>query len=79
MRRNNLSSPTEDRKYVFNLFKLEKERSQTALVAGANSISFVNGAKIFINMFETNIQGRSNTKIFTKVFTDSGTAITVFY
>ena len=49
------------------------------MVAGANSISFVNGAKIFINMFETNIQGRSNTKIFTKVFTDSGTAITVFY
>ena len=44
MRRNNLSSPTEDRKYVFNLFKLEKERSQTALVAGANSISFVNVA-----------------------------------
>ena len=72
MRRNNLSSPTEDRKYVFNLFKLEKERSQTALVAGANSISFVNGAKIFINMFETNIQGRSNTKTFTKVLLIQG-------
>ena len=34
-----------DRKYVFNLFIPEKERSQTALVAGANSISFVNVAK----------------------------------
>ena len=44
MRQNNLSSPTEDRKYVFNLFKLEKERSQTALVAGADSINFVNVA-----------------------------------
>ena len=31
-----------DRKYIFNLFKLEKGRSQTALVAGANSISFAN-------------------------------------
>ena len=33
-----------DRTYVFNPFKLEKERSQTALVADANSISFVNVA-----------------------------------
>ena len=33
-----------DHKYVFNLFKLEKERSQTTLVASANSISFVNVA-----------------------------------
>ena len=56
-----------DRKYVFNLSKLEKERSQTALVAGANSISFVNVATVFIKIFETNMQGRSNTKNFTKV------------
>ena len=33
-----------DQKYVFNLFKLEKQRSQTALVAGANGTSFVNVA-----------------------------------
>ena len=33
-----------NRKYVFNLFKLEKDRSQTTLVAGALSISFVNVA-----------------------------------
>ena len=56
-----------DRKYVFNLIKLEQERSQTALVAGANSISFVNVATVFIKIFETNMQGRSNTKNFTKV------------
>ena len=55
-----------DRNYVFNLIKLEQERSQTALVAGANSINFVNVAKIFIKIFETNMQGRSNTKNFTK-------------
>ena len=56
-----------DRKYVFNLINLEQERSQTALVAGANSISFVNVATVFIKIFETNMQGRSNTKNFTKV------------
>ena len=56
-----------DRKYVFNLIKLEQGRSQTALVAGANSISFVNVATVFIKIFETNMQGRSNTKNFTKV------------
>ena len=56
-----------DRKYVFHLIKLEQERSQTALVAGTNSISFVNMATAFIKMFETNMQGRSNTKSFTKV------------
>ena len=56
-----------DRKYVFNLIKLEQQRSQTALVAGANSISFVNVATVFIKMFETNMQGRSNTNNFTKV------------
>ena len=33
-----------DRKYVFNFFKLDKERSQTTLVPRANSISFVNVA-----------------------------------
>ena len=44
-----------DRKYVFNLIKLEQERSQTALVTGANSISFINVAAIFIKIFETNI------------------------
>ena len=55
-----------DRKYVFNLIRLE--RSQTALVAGANSIIFVNVATVFIKIFETNVQGRSNTKIFTKVY-----------
>ena len=56
-----------DRKYVFDLIKLEQECSQTALVAGANSISFVNVATVFIKIFETNMQGRSNTKNFTKV------------
>ena len=56
-----------DRKYDFNLIKLEQERSQTALVAGANSIGFVNVATVFIKIFETNMQGRSNTKNFTKV------------
>ena len=61
-----------DRKYVFNLIKLEQERSQTALVAGANSISFVNVATVFIKMFETNMQGRSNTKNFTKVLPIQG-------
>ena len=30
-----------DRMYLFNLFKLGKDRSQTALVAGANSISLL--------------------------------------
>ena len=44
-----------DRKYVFNLINLEQERSQTALVAGANSISFVNVATVFIKIFETNM------------------------
>ena len=44
-----------DRKYVFNLFSLEKERSQTALVAGANSISFVNVAKLLYDY----LNGRS--------------------
>ena len=61
-----------DRKYVFNLIKLEQERSQTALVAGANSISFVNVATVFIKIFETNMQGRSNTKNFTKVLRIQG-------
>ena len=56
-----------DCKYVFNLIKLEQERSQTTLVTGANSISFVNVATVFIKIFETNMQGRSNTKNFTKV------------
>ena len=61
-----------DRKYVFNLIKLEQERSQTALVAGANSISFVNVATVFIKMFETNMQGSSNTESFTKVLPIQG-------
>ena len=61
-----------DRKYVFNLIKLEQERSQTALVTGANSISFVNMATVFIKIFETNMQGRSNTKNFTKVLPIQG-------
>ena len=61
-----------DRKYVFNLIKLEQGRSQTALVAGANSISFVNVATVFIKIFETNMQGRSNTKNFTKVLPIQG-------
>ena len=61
-----------DRKYVFNLIKLEQERSQTALVAGTNSISFVNVAAVFIKMFEINMQGRSNTKNFTKVLPIQG-------
>ena len=38
---NNLLSLMVDRMYVFNLFKLGKDRSQTALVAGANSISLL--------------------------------------
>ena len=61
-----------DRKYVFNLIKLEQERSQTALVAGVNSISFVNVATVFIKMFETNMQGRSNTNNLTKVLPIQG-------
>ena len=61
-----------DRKYVFNPIKLEQERSQTALVAGVNGISFVNVATAFIKIFETNIQGRSNTKKFTKVLPIQG-------
>ena len=61
-----------DRKYVFNLIKLEQGRSQTALVAGANSISFVNVATIFIKIFEGNMQGRSSTKNFTKVLPVQG-------
>ena len=61
-----------DRKYVFNLIKLEQERSQTALVAGTNSISFVNVATVFIKIFEINMQGRSNTKNFTKVLPIQG-------
>ena len=61
-----------DRKYVFNLIKLEQERSQTTLVAGANSISFVNVATVFIKIFETNMQGRSNTKNVTKVLPIQG-------
>ena len=61
-----------DRKYVFNLIKLEQELSQNASVADANSISFVNAATVFIKMFETNMQGRSNTKNFTKVLPFQG-------
>ena len=61
-----------DRKYVFNLIKLEQGRSQTALVAGANSISFVNVATVFIKIFDTNMQGRSNTKSFTKILPVQG-------
>ena len=61
-----------DRKYVFNLIELEQELSQTALVTGANSISFVNVATVFIKIFETNMQGRSNTKNFTKVLPIQG-------
>ena len=61
-----------DCKYVFNLIKLEQERSQTTLVTGANSISFVNVATVFIKIFETNMQGRSNTKNFTKVLPIQG-------
>ena len=61
-----------DRKYVFNLIKLEQERSQTALVAGANSIRFVNVATVFIKIFEPNMQRRSNTKNFTKVLPIQG-------
>ena len=61
-----------DRKYVFNLIRLEQERSQTALVTGANSISFINVAAIFIKIFETNMQGHSNTKNFTKVLPIQG-------
>ena len=61
-----------DRKYVFNLIKLEQERSLTALVAGANSISFANVATVFIKMFETNMQGRSNTNNLTKVLPIQG-------
>ena len=33
-----------DRKYIFKLFKIEKEHSQITLVAGVNTISFVNVA-----------------------------------
>ena len=61
-----------DRKYVFNVIKLEQERSQTALVAGVNSISFVNVATVFIKMFETNMQGCSNTKNVIKVLPIQG-------
>ena len=61
-----------DRKYVFNLIKLEQELSQTTLVTGANSISFVNVATVFIKIFETNMQGRSNNKNFTKVLPIQG-------
>ena len=61
-----------NRKYVFNLIKLEQERSLTALVTDANSISFVNVATVFIKIFETNMQGRSNTKNFTKVLPIQG-------
>ena len=61
-----------DCKYDFNLIKLEQERSQTTLVTGANSISFVNVATVFIKIFETNMQGRSNTKNFTKVLPIQG-------
>ena len=61
-----------DRKYVFNLIKLEQELSKTAFFAGANSISFVNVATVFIKIFETNMQGRSNTKNFTKVLPIQG-------
>ena len=61
-----------DRKYVFNLIKLEQELSQSALVTGANSINFVNVATVFIKIFETNMQGRSNTKNFTKVLPIQG-------
>ena len=61
-----------DRKYVFNLIKLEQELSQTTLVTGANSISFVNMATVFIKIFETNMQGRSNNKNFTKVLPIQG-------
>ena len=61
-----------DRKFVFNLTKLEQERSQTALVAGVNSISFVNVATVFIKIFETNMRGRSNTKNVTKILPIQG-------
>ena len=61
-----------DRKYVFNLIKLEQDRSQTALVTGVNNISFVNVATVFIKIFEKNMQGRSNTKNFTKVLPIQG-------
>ena len=62
-----------DRKYVFHLIKLEQERSQTSLVTGANSISFVNVATIFIKIFETNMQQHQR---FYKGFTYSGATIT---
>ena len=61
-----------DRKYVFNLIKLEQELSKTAFFAGANSISFVNVATVFIKMFDTNVQGCSKTKNFTKVLPIQG-------
>ena len=48
----------------------QNERSQTALVAGVNCISFVNVATVFIK--KTNIKGRSNTKNFTKVLSIQG-------
>ena len=61
-----------DRKYVFNLIKLEQERWQTALVTGAKCVSFVNVATVFIKIFETNMKGSSNTKFFTKVLPIQG-------
>ena len=65
-----------NRKYVFNLIKLEQERSLTALVTDANSISFVNVATVFIKIFETNMQQHQK---FYKGFTYSGATITVLY
>ena len=41
-----MPSPMVDRKYILNLFKLKKVHSQTRLVAGAKSISFVNVATV---------------------------------
>ena len=61
-----------DRKHVFSLIKLEQERSQTALVTGANIISFINVATVFIKTFETIMQGCGNTKNFTKVLPIQG-------
>ena len=65
-----------DRKCVFNLIRLEQERSQTALVTGVNSIYFVNVATVFIKIFETNMQQHQK---FYKGFTYSGATITVLH
>ena len=65
-----------NRKYVFNLIKLEQERSLTALVTDANSISFVNVATVFIKIFETNMEQHQK---FYKGFTYPGATITVLH